>query len=164
MERCCLGSELAGFDVALKGFVLCFLIFLFFVFMSGLDFVVHGVLYGYGLRFSFDWAFLYWNVYACVFFAFGLAMSFVYWLGSGRSWRDLKVSFGLFLSVCLLFFGGLADVLWFMFWGAGLPSDNVVWWWMPWYRVFGFWNSFAQLVLLFCTFGVLFLFWFLALR
>ena len=35
-------------------------IFLLFVFMAGLNFVVHGVLYGFGLRFSFGWAVFYW--------------------------------------------------------------------------------------------------------
>ncbi|MEM2971936.1 MAG: hypothetical protein QW270_05885 [Candidatus Bathyarchaeia archaeon] len=132
--------------------------------MSGLDFVVHRVLYGYGLKFSFDWAVFYWNVYACVFLIFGFAAGFVYWLGSGKSRRDVKVSFGLFLSVCLLFFGGLADVLWFVFWDGGLPSDDVVWLWMPWYKIFGFWNSFAQLVLLFGTVAIVVLFWVFVLR
>lgn len=132
--------------------------------MSGLDFVVHGVLYGYGLRFSFDWAVFYWNVYGCVFFAFGVIAGFVYWLGSKRSWKDVKVSLGLFLSVCLLFLGGLADVLWFVFWGGCLPSDDVVWWWTPWFRIFGFWNSFVQLILLFGTFVVVVLLWFFVLR
>jgi len=106
--------------------------------MSGLDFVVNRVLYGYGLRFSFDWAVFYWNFYASVFFVFGGVAGFVYWLGSDRSRRDVGISLGLFLSVCLLFFGGLADVFWFVFWGGGLPSNDVVWWWSPWYRIFGY--------------------------
>jgi hypothetical protein len=155
---------LAKFAALSKGFALCFLIFMFFVLMSGLDFVVHRVLYGYGLRFSFDWAVFYWNVYSGVFFAFGVAAGFVYWLGSGRSRKDVKVGLGLFLSVCLLFFGGLADVFWFVFWGGGLPSNDVVWWWSPWYRIFGCWNSFAQLTLLFGVFVVVVLFWVFVLR
>jgi hypothetical protein len=74
---------LAKFAALSKGFALCFLIFMFFVLMSGLDFVVHRVLYGYGLRFSFDWAVFYWNVYSGVFFAFGVAAGFVYWVLAG---------------------------------------------------------------------------------
>jgi hypothetical protein len=76
----------------------------------------------------------------------------------------VKVGLGLFLSVCLLFFGGLADVFWFVFWGGGLPSNDVVWWWSPWYRIFGCWNSFAQLTLLFGVFVVVVLFWVFVLR
>ncbi|MEM0120844.1 MAG: hypothetical protein QW688_05325 [Thermoprotei archaeon] len=140
------------------------LVFLFFVLMSGLDFVVHRVLYGYGLMFDYDWAVFYWSIYASVFFAFGVIVGFVYWLGSNRSFVDVKVSFGLFLTVCLLFLGGLADVLWFAIWGGGLPGDDVVWWWTLWYRFLGFWNSFAQLALLFGVFVVVVLFWFSVLR
>jgi hypothetical protein len=138
---------------------MCFLIFLFFILMSGLDFVVHRVLYGYGLRFSFNWAIFYWSIYGSVFFVFGLAVGFVYWLGSGRSRRAAKVGFGLFMSVCLLFLGGLADVFWFVIWSGGLPSNDVVWWWVSWYGVFGFWNSFAQLVLLSSALAGIVLFW-----
>jgi hypothetical protein len=148
----------------LRELVLCFLISLFFVFMSGLDFVVHGVLYGYGLRFSYDWAVFYWGVYGAVFFVFGVVVGFVYWLGSGKSRRDIKVGLCLFLSVCLLFWGGLVDVLWFVFWGGGLPGGDVVWWWTPWYVLFGFWNSFLQLVLLGFMFVIVVLSWFYVLR
>lgn len=122
-----LGFVLTRVNVVWRGFVLCFLVFLFFVFMSGLDFVVHRVLYGYGLRFSYDWAVFYWGLYGSVFFVFSVVLGVIYWLGSGRSWKGVKVGFGLFLSVCLLFLGGLQDVLWFVFWGGGLPGFGVVW-------------------------------------
>jgi len=148
-----------GWVGVVKGLVLGFLVFLFFVFMAGLDFVVHRVLYGYGLRFSFGWAGFYWFVFGCVFVVFGLVVGFVYWLGSGGGLRGFRVGFGLFFSVLLLFFGGFVDVLWFVFWGGGLPGGGVVWWWMPWFWLFGFWDSFAQLVLLVFVFVVVVLFW-----
>jgi hypothetical protein len=147
-----------------RGLGLGVLVFLFFVFMSGLDFVVHRVLYGYGLRFSFDWAVFYWVVFGCVFVVFGGVVGFVYWLGSGRGWRSVRVGVCLCLSVCLLFCGGLEDVLWFVCWGGGLPGGDVVWWWVPWFWVFGFWNSVLQLVLLGGVFVVVCVFWGLLLR
>lgn len=128
--------------------------------MAGLDHVVHNVLYGFGLRFSFEWATLYWSLFGSVFLVFGLILGFAYWLGSGGSRRSLLVGMGLFLSVCLLFLGGLEDIIFYLVWGGGLPSRDVVWWWMPWYRIFGFWNSSLQLCLLFgvsmiaCSFWV----------
>lgn len=143
----------------MRGLVLGFLVFLFFVFMAGLDFVVHGVLYDYGLCFSYDWAVFYWWVFGCAFFVFGVVVGFVYWSGSGRSRRDGVFGFGLFLSVYLLSIGGLVDVLWFVLWGGGLPGDDVVWWWMPWFRLFGFWNTGLQLVLLGSVCLVVVLFW-----
>ncbi|MBS7616180.1 hypothetical protein KEJ45_03145 [Candidatus Bathyarchaeota archaeon] len=117
------------------------------------------------MRFSFDWASFYWAVYGGVFTVFGFAVGFVYWLGSGRSCESAKVGLGLFFSVFLLFLGGLTDVFWFVFWdGGGLPSAEVAWWWMPWFRIFGFWNSYAQLGLLAVAFLVVCVFWFFILR
>jgi len=151
-----MSARLAGFW---KSLVLGFLVFLFFVFMAGLDFVVHRVLYGYGLCFSYSWAGFYWSVFGCVFVIFGCVVGFVYWFGSQKRGRDAKVGLGLFLSVCLFSLGGLEDVLWFVLWGGGLPSDNAVWWWMPWCRLFGFWNSSLQLALLGTVSVVVCAFW-----
>jgi hypothetical protein len=119
---------LIGLRDAWRWLAFCLLVLLFFVFMSGLDFVVHRVLYGYGLRFSYDWAVVYWVIYGCVFFVFSVAVGLIYWLASRRSRRDVKIGLGLFLSVYLLSLGGLQDVFWFVFWGGGLPGDGVVWW------------------------------------
>lgn len=153
-----------GLGFGLRALVLCFLVCLFFVFMAGLDFVVHKVLYGFGLCFSYDWAVFYWAVFGCVFFVFSVVVGFVYWFGSGKSRRDVGVSFCLFLSVFLFFVGGLVDVFWFVFWDGGLPGGDVVWWWMPWCAVFGFWNSVLQLVLLGGVFVVVGLVWVVVLR
>jgi len=159
-----LGLLLLGFNVSWKGFALCFLVFLFFVVMSCLDFVIHRVLYDYGLQFSYGWVVLYWWVFGGVFLVFSVIIGFVYWLGSGKSQREFRIGFGLFLSLCLFFFGGLVDVLWFVFWDGGLPGNDVVWWWMPWASVFGFWNSTAQFSLLTVVFVVIMLFWIWILR
>jgi hypothetical protein len=152
----------------LKGLGLGFLVFLFFVFMAGLDFVVHRVLYGYGLCFSFGWAVFYWWVFGCVFLVFGGVVGFVYWFGSDGRRGSVAVGACLFLSVLLLFVGGLVDVLWFVLWfvlwGGGLPGFGVVWWWMPWFGLFGFWDSGLQLVLLGLCCGVVVLVWVVGLR
>lgn len=131
--------------------------------MSGLDFVVHDVLYGYGLRFSFDWAAFYWWIFGGVFLVFGGVAAFAYWVGSARERRNCWVSVCLFLSVVLLFVGDLEDFLWFVLWGGGLPSADVVWWWSGWYWLFGFWNSFWQLVLFGGVCGMVVLSWALVL-
>jgi len=58
--------------IVLRWFAFCSLVFLFFISLSGLDFIVHRVLYGYGLRFSYDWAVPYWTslrlIYVCLAF------------------------------------------------------------------------------------------------
>lgn len=111
------------------------------------------------LGFDVEWAWSCLEVVSVLFFGFAVAVGFIYWLASDRSRRDVKVGFGLFLSVFLFSLGGLQDVFWFVFWGGGLPGDGVVWWWMPWFRVFGFWNSGLQLCLLVSVFAVVGLVW-----
>lgn len=140
------------------------LVFLFFILMAGLDHVVHNILYGFGLRFSFEWAVLYWNLFGCAFLVFGLVIGFAYWIGSGGSKQSLRAGIGLCLSVWLLFLGGLEDVIFYVVWGGGLPSGDVVWWWTPWYRIFGFWNSGMQLSLLSGVSVIACLFWILTAR
>ena len=46
----------------------------------------------------------------------------------------------------LLAVAGTADIMVFVFWIGRLPPENVMWWWMPWYPIFGFWTSSMQLV------------------
>jgi hypothetical protein len=116
--------------------------------MSGLDFVVHRVLYNYGLQFSYGWASFYWLVFGSVFAVFSFAVGLVYWLASNRMPRDLRVSAGLTLSIFLLSLGGLEDVLWFVLWNGSFPDVGVIWWWMPWFGIFGFWNGVCQLILI----------------
>jgi len=55
---------------ASKGFVVAIAIFSFFGWMSRMDFIVHGILYRYGLQFSYEWANPYWTftrtIYVCI--------------------------------------------------------------------------------------------------
>ncbi|MGQ9507022.1 MAG: hypothetical protein ACUVTB_04070 [Candidatus Bathycorpusculaceae bacterium] len=72
--------------------------------------------------------------------------------------------FGFVFECFLLSLGGLQDFLWFVFWGGGLPGGDVVWWWVPWFGLFGFWDSFLQLVLLCGVFFVVVCFWVFVLK
>jgi len=90
----------AGGLVGFKGLLKCS------VFVFGF-LVVYGLLYGYELRFGFDWAVFYWNFYAGGFFVFGEVAGFVYCLGSGISRRDAKISLVCFERLFSL--GGLQD-------------------------------------------------------
>ena len=58
----------------------------------------------------------------------------------------------------MLAIAGLQDVVGYILWQGGLPSDGVVWWWTPWYQILGFWTSSSQLALtLTSVSGVIFL-------
>jgi hypothetical protein len=133
-------------SAASKSFAVVLTIFSFFCLMSRMDFIVNGVLYRYGLQFSYEWATEYWAVYTLSFIFFSATVGFMYWLGSNKTSRDLKISLGLFVTVNLLMIGGLQDLMFFIFWANGLPPDNVVWWWSPFIRFFGIWNSSMQII------------------
>ena len=97
-----------------------------------------------------------------LFFLFLLGL-FIGWVlvKVGRILKWLLVCSCLFICffwAVLLIFCGL------FFGGGGLPSGEDVWWWSPWFRVFGFWNSFLQLFLLGLVFVSLLLFWIWILR
>jgi len=123
------------------------LVFLFFSLMSRIDFIVHNKLYNYGLYFSYQWANEYWIVYCATFFTFSLSIGFMYWLGSNKNKQDRKISITLTTSVSLLSLGGTADIMFFVLWVGRLPPENVMWWWMHWYQIFGVWTTSMQLVL-----------------
>lgn len=110
------------------------LVLAFFFTMSALDYVVHGVLYGYGLSFSYSWAIPYWAAYNLLFVLFAFSI---------HSYLPF-----------LLWFGGFQDILWFM-WARDLSLR--VWWWHPMYWLgLTFWCLPCQVIMLG---SVLFLGW-----
>ena len=123
-------------------------IFFYFCLLSRIDFIVHGDLYRYGLKFSYEWANQYWITYFAAYAHFSIVIGFIYWLASNRTKKDLRVSIGLAATASLLQIGGLADIIFFSLWAGGLPPDNVIWWWTPWYQIFGVWTSSMQIVLM----------------
>ena len=147
-----------------KAFVLVFLIFLFFCLMSRIDFVINGMLYNYGLRFSYEWALGYWITYVLAFVVFSITISFTYWYSSNKTAKDLRFSIALFVTINALVVGGLQDIMFYVFWAGGLPPNNVVWWWTPWAYILGTWTSLHQIgfaALMIC--GILFS-WILAVK
>ena len=132
----------------LKGLGVALSIFLYFCLMSRIDFIVHQDLYHYGLQFSYEWANEYWITYFASYAYFSIVIGFIYWLASNRTRNDLKVSAGLVITVNLLQIGGLADIIFFSLWAGGLPPDSIMWWWTPWYQIFGVWTSSMQIILM----------------
>ena len=118
----------------------------FFCLMSRMDFIVHNLLYSYGLRFSYEWANVYWATYSSLFVVFSMIMGATYWLASNRNAKDKRVSLAIIATVNVLVIGGLQDIMFFVFWSGGLPPNNIVWWWVPWNSLFGTWNSFKQVI------------------
>jgi hypothetical protein len=154
-------GDFGRFRVAI---MLISLLVLFFVVMSRIDYIVNSTLYNYGLKFSYDWANMYWFAYQAAFWVFSAMVALVYWSGSRKTGFDKKVTAALFISIDLLALGGLQDILFYVLWGGGLPANSVVWTWVVWEKVFGFWNSMVQVITTGGSVGVSFLTWGLALR
>jgi hypothetical protein len=131
-----------------KGIGVALSIFLYFCLLSRIDFIVHRHLYNYGLQFSYEWANEYWITYFASYAYFSIVIGVIYWLASNRTRNDLKVSAGLATTVNLLQIGGLADIIFFSLWAGGLPPDSTIWWWVPWYQIFGVWTSSMQIALM----------------
>jgi hypothetical protein len=70
----------------------------------------------------------------------------MYWLGSNKNKQDRKISMALTISMNLLAVAGTADIMVFVLWVGRLPPENVMWWWTPWYNIFGIWTTSMQLI------------------
>jgi hypothetical protein len=114
--------------------------------MSRIDFIVNGILYNYGLTFSYEWALGYWITYILIFVIFSITVSFIYWFGSNKTLRDQKISIALLITINSLMVGGLQDIMFYVFWAGGLPPNHVVWWWIPWTQILGTWTSLHQVI------------------
>lgn len=143
----------------LKGVLVALSLFAFFCLMSKIDFIVHGTLYDYGLQFSFEWAIDYWIVYTVAFVVFSVIVSLMYWLGSKKTMKDLKFSLALLATVNILMMSGLQDVMFYILWAGGLPPNDVVWWWVPWFYIVGTWTTPMQILLTLAGISVTTLLW-----
>jgi len=143
----------------LKYAAIALLVLSFFCIMSRIDFVVHGTLYDYGLQFSYEWALEYWVLYPAAFVIFALAAGLMFWLGSSKTPRDLKISAAITATIIILMIGGLQDVMFFVLWAGGLPPADVVWWWNPWRYILGSWSSVSQIASMLLALSATILLW-----
>ena len=97
-----------------------------FIALAYLDYIVHDVLYSYGLQFSYEWAVPYWTIYSLIF-VIGC------WLAKS------------YLGI-LLFAGALQDIIMFM--GFSQDFSYRQWIWTPHHTLFGYWNVYTQIAML----------------
>ena len=117
-----------------KPLVICTVLFGCFVFViTGLDWIVNGVLYDYGLQFQAGWYDPYSVLY---FFLYQLIIASCLFISG--SWLV-----GLWLEVFVL--GCTQDLVFYLVWAKTWPVDE--WTWMPFYRLFGFWRTEHQILL-----------------
>ena len=117
----------------------------FFFLMSRIDFIVHGTLYDYGLKFSHEWADEYWTMYVTAFVVFAGSIALMYWLGDNRSRKDIVFPLSLFATVIIVMVTALQDVILFSLWVGAVPPANVNWVWTFWFSVLGTWTTPMQI-------------------
>jgi len=112
----------------------------FFLFLTVIDYVVHHILYGYGLTFDFKWARPYWIAQFLLTFVVALMQP---------GWREAIVVLGLLAA-------GIIDWFFFMF-QREVPKGNL--WWLPWHRFHKPWTWKCQATLTVLILSFLIVFW-----
>ena len=102
--------------------------------LTRIDFLVHSTLYDYGLIFSYSWAVEYWYLYAILYQLVIVPLSL--WT------RNLY----FFFAAQAFVLSATQDLFFFGLWCGSFPPETVNWWWMPTYRIFGFWSTSTQFV------------------
>lgn len=116
--------------------------------VTGVDFVVHNVLYKWGLIFSWDWALPYWiSLYFIIISSSLFAVSSFYVPRKDLEEipSHIKIK-SLLIGLSTLFAFSNLDLIWFCMAGY-LPPFKEIWWWMPQSFLLGLrWNSLAQII------------------
>jgi len=124
-------------------FLTCLLVTAMFILLTRLDFLVNGILYKHGLRFSEAWYLEYWLLY-------GLAYQFV--IVCLSLWnRSLR----LFFALEILVLCSVQDLFLYGLWVGSFPSSQ--WSWMVYYKFLGSWNTTNQVALSLVAFGLAFI-------
>lgn len=117
------------------------LIQMFLFFMTSIDYIVHHVLYKYGLIFSYNWANTYWILLFLTFQSVALLAAVTYWLNREHP-RKLTV-FAIWMTITAEHLGCFLDTLWFIIQyiiTGSFIGWTTNWWWMFQSRIIGFWN------------------------
>jgi len=124
-------------------FLTCFIVAAMFVLLTRLDFLVNGILYKHGLRFSEAWYSEYSLLYILTYQLVIVCLSL--W---NRSLR-------LFFALEILVLCSVQDLFFFGLWVGSFPSSQ--WSWMVYYKLLGFWNTTNQVALSLAALGLAFI-------
>ena len=135
------------------------------ILITGIDFIIHEVLYNYGLRFDYTWANLYWIILTALFWAVAAVGTSAYLID--REKVSKRKTLAVFITLLTEYYGGWLDTVFFIIerlrrgtWGNAFNN----WWWHPYSSWFGHWDLNSNLVLNTVTFISLIALWFLVRR
>jgi len=124
--------------------------------ITAIDWIVHSMLYQYGLTFSYDWANPYWFFLNATFASIGLLAASTYWLYRKPDLRNAFTAGLIFWTVFLQVFGYNLDVLWYLidYFLRGRAFDlTKVWGWGPvdWFTKIVFHRAATALDAVWCS-------------
>lgn len=124
-------------------FLTCLLVTAMFILLTRLDFLVNGILYKHGLRFSEAWYLEYGLLYGLTYQLVIICLSL--W---NRSLR-------LFFALEILVLCSVQDLFFYGLWVGSFPQSQ--WSWMVHYKLFGSWNTTNQVALSLVALGLAFI-------
>ena len=101
--------------------------------LTRIDYLVHDILYDYGLIFSYVWADEYWLLYSLSYHLLIIILFL---------WTKNKY---FFLAAEVFVLTATPDLIFFGVWKGSFPTID--WWWMSFHNLFGFWSTFDQIFL-----------------
>jgi len=103
------------------------------VFLTGRDYVTHGLLYEYGLLYNPEWVRIDWWIYFAQLYAAATACAFI-----AKSWKLLVV-------YCAFIYSSAQDLVFYAVWmQMQFPVGD--WKWMGNYHLFGTWQTSHQVL------------------
>ncbi|MFA5365902.1 MAG: hypothetical protein WC325_12035, partial [Candidatus Bathyarchaeia archaeon] len=112
--------------------LICLTLFFAAVFLlTRIDWVVNGLLYGYGLQFNHVW----YEQYSIAYFLLW-QFTLIVLVVASKSWWLL-----VFMEAFVL--SSTQDLFYFVVWNGGFPVGD--WTWMPLYQTLGFYNTAFQI-------------------
>lgn len=145
-------SLTTGIKTSFKEGLGWFWLFVIFLLVSTtyVDFVVNNDLYKYGLIYNFDWFIRYGVGITLMHIAIPALISIAYWFSSAKQRRHKFTVGAIFITILAMWGGGFLDWVWFFFdwvFDGVLIQWGTVWWWMPFYWLFGIeWTTVHHLV------------------
>ena len=109
--------------------------------LTRIDYLVHAILYDYGLTFSYVWANEYWLLYALSYQLLIILLIL---------WNKNKY---FFIAAEVFVLTATQDLIYFGVWAGSFPTTN--WWWASFYNLLGFWSTFDQIFFSIMTNGLL---------
>lgn len=119
----------------------------------------------YGLPFLFEWAIPYWIDELLAVSSIGVASAVGYWLLADETMKSKLTMFLLGYTIFHQWLSGAFDWLWFIvhrLYGHSFPPLNQVWWWNPYYWLFGIeWTTLHHILYTIIMEVILLIIWYL---